>query len=361
MTQPTIIDIPAPQPSAHMLSGGKSMGIDALKFYEATAHYTETQRDVLEFWFELAKDKGWSLSELAKQSGASTTTLTRLFRGIYEGDVAGQIEKLAAARNNFGDAVSNPHFIMTSLARQMFQVFDKTRALQGVTIMWGKMGIGKTTIIKEYTRLNNHGKTYCVRCPGHGCTIYQFVSHVAKAMRIPMGKHSVMTMRDEIAKYLSKGNRLLIVDELHEIFRTCTGPVIIRICEWLREVQEVAGCGLTLSGTELLQKEFFHGVHKDVLAQLVDRGTVQIPLSSKPTKGDILAFMRHYGLEFPGENEPVAASLVNDIITSNGLRKLTLHLRDGMAYATKRSEKYQWDHFVAAHEAIQSLSSRASK
>ena len=92
-----------------------------------------------------------------------------------------------------------------------------------------------------------------------------------------------------------------------------------------------------------------------MLAQLVDRGTVQIPLGSKPTKGDILAFMKHYGLAYPDAGEPVALALVNDIIASNGLRKLTLHLRDGMAYAIKKSERYEWHHFVAAHEAIQSL------
>ncbi len=359
MTQPTEI-IPAPAPSNQMLASGKNLSISAEHFYEAIAPYTESQQDVLTFWFELARDKGWGLSELAKASGASTTTLTRLFRYKYQGDVDGQIEKLSQARVSFGDAVGNPDFIMTSLSRQMFQVFDKTRALQNVTIMWGSMGIGKSTVIREYTRLNNHGKTFCVRCPGHGCSLYQFVTIVAKAMRISMNKHSVMTMRETIGKYLSKGNRLLIIDELHEIFRTCNGMTIIRICEWLREIQETAGCGLALTGTELLKEEFFHGVHKDVLAQLVDRGTVQIPLGSKPTKGDVLAFMKHYGLDYP-DGHPVAFALVNDIIASNGLRKLTLHLRDGMAYAVKKSERYQWDHFVAAHEAIQSLGKKTSR
>lgn len=344
-----------PPPSNQMLASGQRLGIGPELFYDSINVYTESQRDVLSYWFELGKDKNWSLGDMAKQTGASSTTITRLFRGIYAGDVAGQIEKLAQARENFGEAVTNPDFIMTSLARQMFQVFDKTRALQNVTIMWGKMGIGKTTIIKEYTRLHNHGKTYCVRCPGHGCTIYQFVALVSRAMRISMNNHSVLGMRDRIGSYLAKGNRLLIVDELHEIFRTCNPITIIRICEWLREVQEVAGCGLALTGTELLQKEFFNGVHKDVLAQLVDRGTVQIPLGSKPTKGDILAFMKHYGLEYPAEAHPQALGLVNDIIASNGLRKLTLHLRDGKAYAVRKMEPYTWDHFTAAHEAIQSL------
>ena len=345
-----------PAPSVHMLHAGRSLGITTPEFYDKIESYTEEQRDTLAFWFELGRDRNWGLSELSRQSGVSSTTITRLFRGIYEGDAAAQISKLAIARSNWSEVIGNPDFIMTSLARKMFEAFDKTRALRNVTIMWGAMGIGKTTIIAEYLRVHGHGQTFVVRCPGHGCSIYQFVSHVAKSMRVSMSNETIMSMREKIGTMLGKGNRILILDELHEILRTCNGQTIIRICEWLREMQEIAGCGLALTGTELLHKEFFHGVHKEVLAQLVDRGTVQIPLNAKPTKGDITAFLKHYGLAFPGEDEAEAAGLINDILRAAGLRKLTLHLRDGAAYANKRGESYTWEHFTSAFKAIQALS-----
>ncbi len=346
----------APAPSNQMLHSGRNLGIATESFYDTIEKYPEHHRETLSFWFELGRDRNWGLTELSRQSGVSSTTLTRLFRCIYEGDVEAQIERLAIARANWSEVIGNPDFIMTSLSRKMFEAFDKTRALRNVTIMWGAMGIGKTTIITEYHRQHGHGQTFVVRCPGHGCSIYQFVSHVAKSMRVSMSKETIMSMRDKIGAMLAKGNRLLILDELHEIFRTCNQQTIIRICEWLRELQEISQCGLALTGTELLHKEFFHGVHKEVLAQLVDRGTVQIPLNATPTKGDIVAFLKHYGLPFPTETEGQAATLINDILRSSGLRKLTLHLRDGAAYANKRQETYTWDHFTAAHDAIQALS-----
>ena len=94
----------------------------------------------------------------------------------------------------------------------------------------------------------------------------------------------------------------------------------------------------------------------EVLAQLVDRGTIQIQLPSKPTKSDVVEFLRHYGLKFPTESDAAAARLLNDTIAGHGLRMLTLRLRDGKAFAVKRGEEYTWDHFVNAFEAIQSLS-----
>ena len=345
-----------PAPSVHMLHSGRSLGIATQDFYDKLDIYSESERETLAFWFETSRDRNWSLNDIFKQTGVSTTTITRLFRGLYEGDCSTQIAKLSMARANFNEVVGNPDFIMTSLSRKMFEAFDKTRALRNVTIMWGPMGIGKTTIIHEYRRRHGHGQTFVVRCPGHGCSIYQFVSHVAKSMRVTMQRETIMTMREKIGSMLGKGHRILILDELHEIFRTCNAPTIIRICEWLREMQEIAGCGLALTGTELLQKEFFVGVHKEVLAQLVDRGTVQIPLNAKPTKGDITAFLSHYGLAFPGANDADAAAMLNDILRAHGLRKLTLHLRDGAAYANKREETYNWNHFIAAFQAIQSLS-----
>ena len=347
-----------PAATAAMLAANKGFSVSTENLDSAIAGYTPEQQEVLNFWFVLAKDKGWGLADLAKNTGVSTTVLSRVFRGIYNADVSSVIGTLSRAKANISDKVGNPDFIMTALAKRMFQVFDKTRSLQTVTIMWGPKGIGKTTIEKEYVRQNNHGRTFYLRCPSHGCTLYQFVQCVAKALHISGTRHTVMTLREKIGLYLSRGERLLIVDELHDIFLTCRPREVIRICEFLRELYDISQSGLALTGTEVLHKEFFSGDHREVLAQLVDRGTVQIELPGKPTQKDVLAFLAHYELTLPDKGSE-ADRLLNDIICANGLRKLTLHLRDGKAYAVKLQEPLAWHHFVAAHEAIQSLSKKS--
>lgn len=335
-----------------------SFGISSDRFEGVVATYQEATREAIRFWFYLGKERSWSLAKLANATGISTTSLSRLFRGVYGAGLDSVTEKLAKARENFSDAVANPDFIMTSLARRYFAAADKTRALANVTLIWGRMGIGKSTVMKEYHRQNNHGKTMTVRFPV-GASFAHFVNVVAHATGVSVRSQSRYHQQDKIIATLSAGQRLLQVDELHQAFLTTRGDTAVRCSEFLREIKDEAGCGLLLVGTELMEKEFFHGRFKDSLAQLVDRGTVQIPLPSKPTKTDILAFLAHYDLAFPTEQDGKAVELLSDILESSGLRKLTMHLRDGAAYAAKVGEVYDWSHFVKAHAAIQSLSKKA--
>lgn len=318
--------------------------------------YPPDVHDTLRFWFFTAKEHNWSLSKLAAITGISSTSLTRLLRGVYPTDPTDLIRKLAQARETFRESADNPEFIETSLWNRLSTIFDKTRALRNVSILWGRMGIGKTECIEEYHRRNNHGRTLVVRFPA-GATFAYFVTHVARACGVSTRSQSAFEQRHKILTVLSAGQRLLIIDELHQAFLTTRTDTAVKCCEFLREIADTANCGLVLIGTELLEEHVFRGPHKEALRQLVDRGTVQIPLPAKATKSDYQKFLRSYGLTFPNpEAEPEAAAILGDIIRLQGLRKLTLHLRDGAAFARKKDEPYTWAHFVSAFEAIQSLS-----
>jgi len=336
-------------------SGTGSFSIASHNFEETLVNQPQEHAEVLRFWFYLAKERNWSLSKLQDATGVSTTVLSRVFRGIYNAGLDRVTETLIKARASYAEAVDNPDFLMTSLAKRFFAACDKTRALGNVTIAWGKMGIGKTTIAEEYQRLNNHGKTMLVRFPV-GTTFAYFVQVIARATGVSTRSQSQFHQREKIIATLAAGKRLLIVDELHQAFLTTRGDTAVKCIEFLREIKDQAGCGLILIGTEVIEREFFKGQHKEALAQLVDRGTVQIPLPAKPTKSDILAFLKHYGLAMPGEKDPEAARLLDDILKSSGLRKLTMHLRDGAAYAARKDEPFTWDHFTDAFDAIASLS-----
>jgi DNA transposition AAA+ family ATPase len=317
-------------------------------------HYDESAAEVLRFWFFTAKQRNWNLKKLAAVTGLSTTVLHRLLRGEYPADPSNAIASLDAARQTIKDSAENPEFIATSLAARMFTIFDKTRALRNVSILFGRMGIGKTECVNEYLRRSPVGRTAVVRFPA-GCSFPQFLQHVGRALGVARTGNAGNT-RERIIQLLSMGQRLLIVDELHQAFLTTRTDTSVKCCEFLREIADVAGCGMVLIGTELLEEHFFRGPHKEALRQLVDRGTVQATLPAKATKQDYQKFLKAYGLDFPDPaSEPEATALLNDIIKSAGLRKLTLHLRDGLATANKREEAYSWVHFVDSFNAIVSL------
>lgn len=348
MTQPTIITA-APATGSISISAPDFEAVIAAK-------YTDLEQETLRFWFFLAKDKNYSLGALANVTGVSSTSIHRVFRGIYGADASGIIDRLRRAREKFHETAANPDFIETSLANKLFAVFDKTRALRNVSILWGPMGIGKTECTLEYQRRNNHGRTLVVRFPA-GASFAYFVTHVARSCGISTRSQSSFQQREKIIQVLSAGQRLLIIDELHQAFLTTRTDTAVKCCEFLREISDTANCGLVLLGTELLEESVFRGQHKDSLRQLVDRGTVQIPLPAKATKSDYRKFLGFYGLDFPDqEKDPEAFAIVADILKAAGLRKLTLHLRDGLAYANKREDSYQWRHFTAAFDAIQSFS-----
>jgi DNA transposition AAA+ family ATPase len=332
-----------------------SLGLSADQFESIIVNtYDDAGQDILRFWFFTARQRNWSLGKLAQVTGISTTVLSRVFRGIYQTDGSAILSKLTKAKETFRDSSDNPDFIDTSLSRRLFAIFDKTRALRNVSILWGKMGIGKTECITEYQRRNNHGRTQVVRFPA-GATFAFFVAHLAKSCGVPT-RIASFEQRAKILQVLAAGQRLLIIDELHQAFLTTRADTAVKCCEFLREIADTAGCGMVLIGTELLEESFFRGQHKDALRQLVDRGTVQVGLPAKASQADYKKFLAAYGLELPTEKDPEATSIFADIVKSSGLRKLTLHLRDGSAYASKRNETYTWAHFTAAFEAIQSLS-----
>jgi DNA transposition AAA+ family ATPase len=331
-----------------------TFGIATHNFETAITAYEPAQQEIIRWWFFLAKERGWALAKLADATGVSATTLSRVFRGVYKAEIVNVTASLTKAKDIFAEVSDNPEFIRTALAARMFAAFDKCRALGNVTICWGEMGIGKTTIIEEYRRLNNHGKTQVVRFPA-GATFAYFVAHVGKSLGVAAGQSGQFATREKILTIMAAGKRLLIIDELHQAFLTTRSDTAVKCCEFLREIADVSKCGIVLIGTEVLQREIFKGPHKDALRQLVDRGTVQLSLPAKATKGDVVQFLGFYGLKLPGERDPEARQILSDILTSSGLRKLTLHLRDGAAFAARKNEPFTWDHFTTAFEAIQSL------
>lgn len=337
---------------------GANYNISPAEFEKVISKLPDQQQEILRWCYFLGKDRGWTLNQLAKTVGSTSTTLSRVFRGKYGAELTNLCVSLNKAKSSLRESVDNPDFIMTSLGKEIFTICDRVRALRTVAILWGAMGIGKTTVLEEYKRINNHGKTIYFRCEP-GMTLVQFITSLAGACGIGYkAKQTQLRTREKLYTLLGAGQRLLIIDELHQLFLRRPGNDLTAVlqCEFLRAIYDKAGCGLILVGTNALEKYMID--QKDALAQLLDRGTMPIHLPDKPTADDGKLFVKSFGLPALTSAEPEAAAIVKDILTSAGLRKFTLALRDGAATAAKRGETYTWWHFCTAFEDLQSLGKR---
>lgn len=355
---PTIEAVSAPA-EARPTTQTTNYNISPDKFEQVIAPLPEDQQDVLRWWYFLGKDKGWSLVQLARACGSSSTTLSRVFRGDYGAGLSKLCGELDNARKSFSETVDNPEFTQTSLADILFALADSTRSLRTVLIAMGEMGIGKTTCLLEYKRRNNHGRTIYYRCEP-GLTLPQFIASLAAACGIGYkSKQTQLRLRDKLYSLMGAGQRLLIIDELHELFlrREKNDITPILQCEFLRTIFDKAeetggGCGLMLVGTKTLEQYMTKA--GEALGQLLDRGE-KVDLPAKPSAGDARAIVAQFGLPPLTAAETDASTIVADILLASGLRKLTLNLRNGATYAKRLKQPYLWHHFVTAHDDRKSL------
>lgn len=357
---PTALAVADADPAeARTITTTTNYGTSPDQFEKVIGPLPEDQQDVLRWWYFLGKDEGWSLSRLAQACGSSTSTLSRVFRGEYGAELIKLCGELKKARERRDVRVDNPEFTQTSLADILFALADSTRMLRTVLIAMGEMGIGKTISLLEYKRLNNHGKTIYYRCEP-GMTLVQFIQSFAQACGIGYkSKVTQLKIREKLYNLLGSGQRLVIIDELHELFlrRDKNDITAIMQCEFLRtcfdKAEEIGGgCGLMLVGTKTLEKHMTTA--GDALAQLLDRGE-KVDLPAKPSADDGRAIAAKFGLPRLTNSDMEASAIIVDILKASGLRKLTINLRNGATYAKKLKQPYGWHHFVTAHDDRKSL------
>lgn len=319
---------------------------------QTIAKLSAEQAEIVLWWYDLACQKRWNQTAMAQAIGVDSGTVGRVLRGTYP-SMDAQAAEWRKARKNWleGAGVAKNEFVATVVANRIFSALDKSRSLKICTLVWGKKGIGKTIALHNYCQQNRQTSIE-VRCPA-SATFYQFLLTIARACNIT-SRGNVFEIRERIVEYFSTGNKLLVVDEIHQAFLTTRGDTCVRYIEFLREIHDRAGCGLVLVGTEVVEAAFMRGLHREALGQLLDRGPMSVKLPDRPSRRDLERILSHWGLDFPSDGSPEYANL-NGILASSGLRKLCMHLRDGGAHAAKNNRTYAWSDFNEALEIIAKL------
>lgn len=315
--------------------------------YPASDNPNQSHRELVRWSFSYAKENDFSWDEASRQLGLSTTTLFQIWKGKYRlpngqcRDLSGICERIAHCKQLAEDRAASNRlpFIETSVWRRVDKLCREALVMQTIAHIYGESQIGKTACLKEFARRNNHGQTPYVLCPAAG-GVQSLVKAIGDACHIS-SRSCFDNLRARVSDYLDP-TKLLILDEVHEVFGSYQKSSIKRCMSMLRQLQEVTGCGMVLCGTNDFRNELEQGEYSQALKQLRKRGIWELQLESVPTAADLDLIAKHYRLGTP---TGVHAKLVEWIAKDHGLGKYTKFLARASQLAHKEGKRFTWEHF----------------
>lgn len=302
-------------------------------------------------------------AHVADELGCSTNLLYQILTGIYEKPTADLMRKirnwLEKEQNRFG--LSQDDFVETPTAKQVFLACRLARTRRKPVILAGPSQIGKTEALRFDRAQNNHGKTFMVEldaASGHG----GMVRGIAKAVGLS-DKRNTPDLIASIRRMLTR-DTVLIIDEMHLLKHTYRLNSFFACVETIRRTWDFCQCGMVLSWTNLKDLQ---NASQDELVQAWRRSIYKVVLPEMPTKGDLKAFLEHYGLEFPTKDLRVTVPAKKEIIEAPYEILRQVAKRDGIGAISERliqaklaaeeegTRRLTWVHFIEAHLKIEKL------
>lgn len=183
-------------------------------------------------------------SKLAKEIGVSPATVSQLLNDKYQADPSKIIEKLAnwlaQAEKKMSNPNVNPGFVMTATAQQITNdiSFAHIVAEDGLVVIYGSPGVGKTQTLKEYQR--NHNNVWYVMASPSISSVTSFLYELAYEMGIPSPTRRQDSLSRKIRERVANTEGLIIIDEAQFLSSDCLHE--------LRVIQEKTHVAMVLSG-----------------------------------------------------------------------------------------------------------------
>lgn len=319
------------------------------KVIEGTKDLPDDQRREILWLHAHYYDSGKSLSDIAELVGYDAGTLSKVFRGKYEGnmtDVTTAITRFRKLAEERADNHKAP-FIETRLYSQIEEACQFALTFQRPVFVFGEAQIGKTASLKHYAKEHNHGETTYVSVPVGGS-----FTNFLRALSIATRGNDVARM-EVLQTHIMKcfnSQKLLIVDECHRALGAKSyGGFTLKTFDFIRDIYDQTGCGVVYCGTNVFRDQLADQAMSKFLNQANRRAIARIQLPNIPYRADLNAFARHYGLD-PATGEALKLQTIVARECGAGVWLTTLQL--GAKRASKRKEKMSWAHVLDANAFI---------
>ncbi len=241
-------------------------------------------------WFhQHVLDQQYTLDEAGKAIQYDKSTVYRVLRGIYEGN----IEKVCSAIESYKRiaderaTIQGNEIVENGITRMIGAGLDYALSNNSITMIIGESRMGKTESARLWRDANNHGTSVLVTAPPIGGSKV-LLQRIAMAVGVNKNK-SMADMFDAISRSFNR-NRILIIDEAHRLLpgRRCT-PVNIEI---LRDLHDTTGCALALIATQRFSDELYKSDYQ--FEQVLGRIGMPIRLKRSILLKDIKPIVEQY-------------------------------------------------------------------
>lgn len=305
----------------------------------ADGRITTGEKGLVMWFFGLCRERGYNMTEAGKLIRYTSTTVSRLFRGSYEGNVQKVISAIRSFKQLEAERsrMMSDEFIETSVWHKIRQTCDLAILRHRPVRIVGPSQIGKTRALTEYQRRSEYLVRYC-RIPA-APRFRSVVETVAEACAVSTSS-DLTTMRKKVLKSLDQ-NTLLIVDELHELAISAGKRTAMDSVEWLRELYDRRDCGLVVCGTRTMEDDLIYGEQRGWLDQFDQRCSMVLNIPLVLPDADINLITQRAGMPAPSEIDL-------EMLRTLRMSRLMLSLNLTADIAERRGIDKTWDLFRSA-------------
>lgn len=319
------------------------------------------------FWlYSFAQEYHLKEADLAAKMGAyDKNTLYQLFRGMYGVQKDGKhsswaniikairafkaVELEEMKKKNIG-------IIETEVKKTVFMCCDAALNDGLPAFIYGRTQIGKSTALREYQHLHDHGQTIYIEV-GSGWTRTRFVRELARRLGNGVNSTTIWSLEDAIFDSLTRRN-LLIVDEFHKALTTMEGRQSVSVLEFIRDIRDKTKCGLVLCATKVGMEKFETGANKQTFNQLIARSIVKAVLPDAPPVRDINTIAKAFELPLP-TGEILAG--IKRLVRDRGIGVHLAYLQKAHAITAKTGKHMSWDVYEKVKNGYAALSHMKSE
>ena len=215
---------------------------------------------------------GLSNTQASREIGVSTTTLSKWLRGLYEGDVPATSAKVGrwletraeARRRDLTPAGLDRH-VELGVTQDIGAALGHAQAAGDVVLVHGPSGRGKSWACQRYCA--GRSSAWQLQATSAIGSVAGLLHRLGAAIDAGSGHPSALAAETAVIERLKDRGALIVVDEAHHLS--------VRLLDELRQIRDIAACGLALIGGDELWSKLARSPQCN---QIVGRIGIRLPL-----------------------------------------------------------------------------------